>query len=73
MNLSTLLPIGIAVSLFAGVTAAVAGWGWSKAHPTGRSHGRMAAGCAGGLLVNSWWLAFLGMAFWKIFILRQDP
>ena len=73
MPVSQILAIGVGVSVVLGVLSAIGGWAWSSAHPTGRSRARIAGGCLGALIVNSWWVGFLGTAFWKIFILKQDP
>lgn len=70
---SVWLPALIGLCLVGGFLLTVAGFVWSSKHPIGRSRPRIAAGCGAALLLNAWWIGFMGMVFWKIVILKQDP
>ena len=72
MNASILVPAGILASVLVGVVLLVFA---CFCFVTRRTRLRLPAGVMALLaafVINSSWLAFLGLAFYKLFILRED-
>lgn len=72
MNLSIAIPFALLASIGTGLILAVLAIGLILSRKD-RARWRLAfAAMLGAFTINSWWLAFLGMAFYKLYILRED-
>lgn len=72
MNLSAAIPFALLASIGTGLLmVGLAIWFVLNRRDSARWRLALAA-ILGALTINSWWLAFIGMAFYKLYILRED-